>query len=415
MLEPISKVLAASGLVAYFASIAGFRNGGSVRVSVQDAVEELIDELPRMGRVSFRRLTEEFVERLEIVVRFLAVLELFKQGFVELDQPAQVAEVEQRPALRGQPGGGLGGIVAGILADETGHGLLPQGGIGNGPGPLAGGIDAEAELFLGDQGDHGTAFLFLHGGQEAHRLVGIVSCQAPDQAGFEYPEFLHGLWFPFLQTIGTGFLLLQPGERPAGVAGGPSPHHAEAGFEVVTGPPGFDHGQGAWSVEGAPRVGQQWQITEGFRSVNPPGHGFPGRRRIVRSQFPEQGGKGFHGQQGIPFQQHRRDRVGDRARVLEQVLAQHADVGGVGVALGVDFIHHAVIVIAQAQRLAGDARALRVGERRHGGVQGSHPEAQGFQIDQRRDAGGEGAQDSRLAVACAPARGGTAGGDAAGA
>ncbi len=65
-----------------------------VRVSVQDAVEELVDELPRMGRVTFRRLTEEFVERLEIVVRFLAVLELFKQGFVELDQPAAFGDIE---------------------------------------------------------------------------------------------------------------------------------------------------------------------------------------------------------------------------------------------------------------------------------------------------------------------------------
>ncbi|MTA42186.1 MAG: segregation/condensation protein A, partial [Actinobacteria bacterium] len=43
----------------------------SVRVSVGEAVEELIDELPRFGRVSFRRLTESLVERLEIVVRFL--------------------------------------------------------------------------------------------------------------------------------------------------------------------------------------------------------------------------------------------------------------------------------------------------------------------------------------------------------
>ena len=65
-----------------------------VRVSVQDAVEELVDELPRMGRVTFRRLTEEFVDRLEIVVRFLAVLELFKQGFVELDQPAAFGDIE---------------------------------------------------------------------------------------------------------------------------------------------------------------------------------------------------------------------------------------------------------------------------------------------------------------------------------
>jgi segregation and condensation protein A len=66
----------------------------SVRVSVTEAVEELVDELPRMGRVTFRRLTEDLVERLEVVVRFLAVLELFKQGFVELDQPRAFGDIE---------------------------------------------------------------------------------------------------------------------------------------------------------------------------------------------------------------------------------------------------------------------------------------------------------------------------------
>jgi segregation and condensation protein A len=66
----------------------------SVRTSVNDAVAELVDELPRVGRVTFRRLTESLVERLEIVVRFLAVLELFKQGLVDLDQPAAFGEIE---------------------------------------------------------------------------------------------------------------------------------------------------------------------------------------------------------------------------------------------------------------------------------------------------------------------------------
>jgi len=57
-----------------------------VRASVTDAVEELLDELPRAGRITFRRLTASLVERLEVVVRFLAVLELYKQGLVEVDQ-----------------------------------------------------------------------------------------------------------------------------------------------------------------------------------------------------------------------------------------------------------------------------------------------------------------------------------------
>jgi segregation and condensation protein A len=66
----------------------------SVRVSVLDAVEELVDELPRVGRISFRGLTEQLVERLEVVVRFLAVLELFKQGLIDLEQTGAFGEIE---------------------------------------------------------------------------------------------------------------------------------------------------------------------------------------------------------------------------------------------------------------------------------------------------------------------------------
>ncbi len=56
------------------------------RLSVTEAVAELVDELPRVGRITFRALTDTFVERLEVVVRFLAVLELYKQGVVDLHQ-----------------------------------------------------------------------------------------------------------------------------------------------------------------------------------------------------------------------------------------------------------------------------------------------------------------------------------------
>ena len=64
-----------------------------IRISVTDAVEELLDELPRAGRLTFRRLTESLVEKLEVVVRFLAVLELYKQGLVDLDQPGNFGEL----------------------------------------------------------------------------------------------------------------------------------------------------------------------------------------------------------------------------------------------------------------------------------------------------------------------------------
>jgi segregation and condensation protein A len=64
-----------------------------IRMSVWEAIDELADELPRIGRISFRRLTAELVERVEIIVRFLAVLELFKQGLVDLDQGERFGDI----------------------------------------------------------------------------------------------------------------------------------------------------------------------------------------------------------------------------------------------------------------------------------------------------------------------------------
>lgn len=66
----------------------GLHHVTQIRVSVTDAIERLIVELPTMGVRSFRQLTQHCVDRVEVVVNFLAVLELFKQGLVELDQPA---------------------------------------------------------------------------------------------------------------------------------------------------------------------------------------------------------------------------------------------------------------------------------------------------------------------------------------
>ena len=57
-----------------------------IRASVADAVAELSTALPSLGPVTFRRLTAGLVHRLDVIVRFLAVLELYKQGQVEIDQ-----------------------------------------------------------------------------------------------------------------------------------------------------------------------------------------------------------------------------------------------------------------------------------------------------------------------------------------
>lgn len=66
----------------------------AIKTTVLDAVAELLDELPRVGRITFRELTDAFVEKLEVVVRFLAVLELFKQGSIDVVQAASFGDID---------------------------------------------------------------------------------------------------------------------------------------------------------------------------------------------------------------------------------------------------------------------------------------------------------------------------------
>ena len=55
-------------------------------VTVSEAVSELEERLPGEGRVSFRELTSHCTTRMQIIVRFLALLELCKRGWISLDQ-----------------------------------------------------------------------------------------------------------------------------------------------------------------------------------------------------------------------------------------------------------------------------------------------------------------------------------------
>ncbi len=65
-----------------------------IRASVAEVVEELAAVLPSAGRVSFRRLSTGLPSRLDVIVRFLALLELYKQGLVDLDQAVTFGELE---------------------------------------------------------------------------------------------------------------------------------------------------------------------------------------------------------------------------------------------------------------------------------------------------------------------------------
>lgn len=64
-----------------------------VGASVADAVAELVACLPALGTTTFARLTAGVTERLQVIVRFLAVLELYKRGWVDLAQPGNFADL----------------------------------------------------------------------------------------------------------------------------------------------------------------------------------------------------------------------------------------------------------------------------------------------------------------------------------
>jgi segregation and condensation protein A len=67
-----------------------------VRASVRDAIDDVLARLPDRAPMGFRELVAGQTERLEVIVRFLAVLELYKQGIVDLDQTATFGELTVR-------------------------------------------------------------------------------------------------------------------------------------------------------------------------------------------------------------------------------------------------------------------------------------------------------------------------------
>jgi segregation and condensation protein A len=73
-----------------------------IRASVRDAIETVLALLPDHGTVQFRELTYGVNQRLELIVRFLAVLELFKQGIVDLEQVESFGVLTVRPLAAGE-------------------------------------------------------------------------------------------------------------------------------------------------------------------------------------------------------------------------------------------------------------------------------------------------------------------------
>ena len=73
-----------------------------IRASVAEAIATVLDRLPENRLVSFRDLTRDASDRLEVIVRFLAVLELYKQGVIDLEQVATFADLSVRRLTTGE-------------------------------------------------------------------------------------------------------------------------------------------------------------------------------------------------------------------------------------------------------------------------------------------------------------------------
>jgi segregation and condensation protein A len=67
-----------------------------IRYTMAEAVEAVRGHLDRLGQASFRDLVADCDERIQIVVRFLALLELYREGKIELEQAETFGEIEVR-------------------------------------------------------------------------------------------------------------------------------------------------------------------------------------------------------------------------------------------------------------------------------------------------------------------------------
>jgi segregation and condensation protein A len=67
-----------------------------IRISVRDAADAVLVTLNHTRPVSFRTLVAGIDDRIEVIVRFLAVLELYKQGIVDLAQIETFGELTVR-------------------------------------------------------------------------------------------------------------------------------------------------------------------------------------------------------------------------------------------------------------------------------------------------------------------------------
>lgn len=65
-----------------------------IRVSVAEAIREVLRVLALRPSISFRELSKDCDSRIDLVVRFLAVLELIKRGEADVNQPVNFGRID---------------------------------------------------------------------------------------------------------------------------------------------------------------------------------------------------------------------------------------------------------------------------------------------------------------------------------
>ncbi|HEX6310521.1 MAG TPA: segregation/condensation protein A, partial [Acidimicrobiia bacterium] len=101
--DPLESVAPSSLLAAAMRSLApkpparvDTDHVAPIRASVRDAVDAVLAMLPETAPMTFSQLVATEHERLEVIVRFLALLELYKQGVVEIDQATTFGDLVVR-------------------------------------------------------------------------------------------------------------------------------------------------------------------------------------------------------------------------------------------------------------------------------------------------------------------------------
>jgi len=88
--------LAATALTPRTAPVVGIEHLHVARVSVREHAGVLRERLAAAGAASFRSLVAECTSTLEVVARFLALLELYREGAVAFDQMVALGDLHVR-------------------------------------------------------------------------------------------------------------------------------------------------------------------------------------------------------------------------------------------------------------------------------------------------------------------------------